>query len=1267
MIDQYVKYLILVILVGWIMGVRECAAATPYTPRHADPVQEFWRWRAFPELKGQGLSCLAQDRDGNFLFGTDNGIHRYDGTSWRVFPFDEGIVGPRIYALYAARDGSIYVGSDQGIARFENGTWERVFPSRGDYRWFTYDLTEAEDGSLWAGTEWGALRMTPGGTSLYVAAEDTTGLRHIVPDAVTFVAVPDRVLPKRAWGVSIGAAIVPSVSESDLIVKVAGGGPAERAGLKVGDRVLSVEDDVEAEGKRMTVVQVQRVDGQVDTIKLQKERISAPEQRFRVYDVCDALNGTIWFGGFRGELVRFDSASGYQRFDRGDGIDQGMYPRICVTEDGIVWVVYGDNSKSINRFDGEKWEALEVGDLGRGHHYTSILESRDGTLWIGGSRLIAHKDGVWRVYDPKETAPLPGHRTKLLEAADGALWIIGRGEEAVRLDLSETHWQTYEGLIFQCDTPDGAQWFISQDNGVVRYDGKEWTRFGVEDGLMDAPSKLIVTRKGVLWAAGSHEHIAATARLDGSEWILKRHFQLSWSIDPRAVYEAFDGTLWFAAAVDWWLYEDRDFLGGVVVFDGTNWTHHPFPSITSYAYGIGQSADGTLWFGGRLVSFDGTRRVRFIGPPEELANDFIDAVYTTPQGDLWLGSRTYGVFRYDGTAWQRFDYQDGLADNRVRSIFQDRDGAIWVGTAEGVSRYDGRTWFPNALPPGLPLTEFYDPILQSRDGTLYLNSASDADAWRNRSGPQHATGPYTLRTIRYVPETDPPETIMTIDPGEAFQGGKITFAWTGADPWQSTLREDLQYAYRLDGGEWSPYGADMIRSFEDLDVGTHTLEVKARDLAFNEDPTPAMKSFNVVPVVWRRPWFIGLILGFVTITGYLITRIIVRDRRLRQSNEELRQTMDERARLDDQLQNLRYLYRLRSELDGEKSPRAVIQRAGAVMMTVLNGAANVAVCVSFDGQQWEFGDGIQNGLRSYTRAISIAGKERGRLELHCGIEFTEGQERALLDETAGQLARTLEARELEMQLLQSARLVSLGQMAAGVAHELNQPLAVVETTAGDICRRLMGGVPLDTDELREMMEDVRGVVDRMAGTVDHLRVFSRDVSEEPRQAMDVNEVIKSSLKLMRTQLDNHGVDLALDLSDALPEVWGHPHPLEQVVLNLLSNARDTVDERAEMEGAGYDKRIQIRTRAENDAVVIEVEDNGVGMDEVTRQRLFEPFFTTKDADQGTGLGLSIIYAIVRNHDGEIAVESEQGVGTTFRVMLPVVEKSYPQMGADGRR
>ncbi len=157
---------------------------------------------------------------------------------------------------------------------------------------------------------------------------------------------------------------------------------------------------------------------------------------------------------------------------------------------------------------------------------------------------------------------------------------------------------------------------------------------------------------------------------------------------------------------------------------------------------------------------------------------------------------------------------------------------------------------------------------------------------------------------------------MTIVPEKVSVDEKITLCWTGTDPWRSTLREDLQYAYRLDGGEWSSYSENMIRSFEPLSVGMHLFEVKARDLAFNEDPTPAVVQFGVVPLVWHRSWFIGLILGFVTITGYLIPRIIARDRRLLQTNEELQQTMDERARLDDQLQNLRYLYRLRSECGG---------------------------------------------------------------------------------------------------------------------------------------------------------------------------------------------------------------------------------------------------------------------------------------------------------------------------------------------------------------
>jgi histidine kinase len=240
-------------------------------------------------------------------------------------------------------------------------------------------------------------------------------------------------------------------------------------------------------------------------------------------------------------------------------------------------------------------------------------------------------------------------------------------------------------------------------------------------------------------------------------------------------------------------------------------------------------------------------------------------------------------------------------------------------------------------------------------------------------------------------------------------------------------------------------------------------------------------------------------------------------------------------------------------------------------------------------------------------------------------------------------------RSLETQLLQSSRLVSLGEMTAGVAHELGQPLNAVSTAAEDIYLRLSEGTGISKAELKPIMLDVLGMVDRMSDTIDHLRVFSRDKQDEPRIAFDANEVVHSSLNILGTQLKSHGVQTDLNLAEGLPRVNGHSHQIEQVLLNLLGNARDALDERK----GEAEKRVRIQTHQENGQVVLEVEDNGIGMDEEARARVFEPFFTTKGAERGTGLGLSISYSIVKNHNGQMVCESRKGEGTTFRVSLPV--------------
>jgi hypothetical protein len=205
--------------------------------------------------------------------------------------------------------------------------------------------------------------------------------------------------------------------------------------------------------------------------------------------------------------------------------------------------------------------------------------------------LHAFRNGRWTVYRDSD-APLPSTGILgLLEASDGALWIAGDRQEAVRLDYKTSRWTTYEGLAFQCETPDGAQWFVSWDGGVVRHDSPDrsprhnagesagagtWRRYGVEDGLMEDAGGLLTTREGELWAVGSHQRNAATARFDGRNWSLQAHPQLSSRI--WRVCESSDGALWFGAVSR---IPERDHVGGVLRFDGQSWTHFKPPEVPS--------------------------------------------------------------------------------------------------------------------------------------------------------------------------------------------------------------------------------------------------------------------------------------------------------------------------------------------------------------------------------------------------------------------------------------------------------------------------------------------------------------------------------------------------------------------------------------------------------------------------------------------------------------------------------------------------------------
>ena len=243
----------------------------------------------------------------------------------------------------------------------------------------------------------------------------------------------------------------------------------------------------------------------------------------------------------------------------------------------------------------------------------------------------------------------------------------------------------------------------------------------------------------------------------------------------------------------------------------------------------------------------------------------------------------------------------------------------------------------------------------------------------------------------------------------------------------------------------------------------------------------------------------------------------------------------------------------------------------------------------------------------------------------------------------------------EAQLIQASKMATLGEMSAGVAHELNQPLSVIKTSASFIAKKIDRNEPVDPEILRELATEMDSQVDRASLIINHLRQFGRK-TDIRKMNVQLNDCIRGTFTVLGRQLEVHGVKVELHLDEELPPIRGDSNRLEQVFLNLIMNARDAMDEKEVLAGKGVEKVLEISSFRENHEVVVTISDTGLGMSEEVKEKIFEPFFTTKPVGKGTGLGLSISFGIVRDYDGNIDLESVEGQGSTLRIRFPAVEE-----------
>lgn len=248
--------------------------------------------------------------------------------------------------------------------------------------------------------------------------------------------------------------------------------------------------------------------------------------------------------------------------------------------------------------------------------------------------------------------------------------------------------------------------------------------------------------------------------------------------------------------------------------------------------------------------------------------------------------------------------------------------------------------------------------------------------------------------------------------------------------------------------------------------------------------------------------------------------------------------------------------------------------------------------------------------------------------------------------------KELKSREKQQHLLmQKSRLESLGELAAGIAHEINQPLGGISFSMDNILYQQENNA-LRPDYLNQKIELIFEDIKRIRKIIQHVQEFSRDKPRQHQQE-NINQVINNTLAFVNRLYIDHNIDLEIAINNTYVYAFADAYQLEQVLLNLLSNAKFAVEQKAKGANSNYRKQIKVRSGIADDMIFIDVIDNGSGIKSCILNQIFDPFFTTKNAQEGTGLGLSISYGIIKDMKGDILAESIENEYTKMRILLPI--------------
>jgi len=1196
-------------------------------PQSVQPPPGRIRFEQIPEITGNVVG-IVQDHQGFMWFagGSTGGLHKYDGyqvTTYEHDPEDETSLSDQwAECLLVDRQGTLWIGMqgmNGGLNRFDAATetFTRFHNDPDDPASLSDDsitvLLEDRVGILWVGTQSG-------------------GLNRFDPEAETFTPY------------------------------------------------LNVPGD---------------------TTSLSDNEVRA------IYEDRD---GIMWVGTRGGGLNRFDRETGtFTRYQHDSDDEQSLInngPVRALFEDsqGNFWVGAGlDGLHTMEReagsftrypFNPNRPDVPSMPYLRQGPYrldpvatafsgLSFVHEDRHGKLWIGGC------GGGLDVYDP-ETELLSHYESNpddpnslqsnliwtIYESRDGTKWIgtwgglfktvpSVSGYTFYQSDPSDPNSLSHDNVWGLFEDREGIIWIGTLGGGLNRFDTATVAftnyRYNPDDPYSlssDNVIRQIVDRSGVLWVGTMDGGLNRFDRENG-RFVHYRHNgddSLSLSYDLAWPHEDSQGTLWVPT-----------FGGGLnrlLQPEGGTFKRYRHDEADTTSLSSDQLACSyedrarTLWIG----SENGLNR---FNPDDEnftrfLSGRRIRTIHEDETGRFFVGTHGYGLFLLDRNTGEsrRFTVDEGLPSDNIASIVEDEEGFLWISTYQGswaepkqgrISHFDPQAETFSTFGPedGLPEIGFnINCVLKRRDGRLMFGGTGGfitIDPETFGSGgvlipPAVVLTEFRLFNDRVVPGEESPlkqPIYLTEDIVLRYQQNDFTIDYTGLfyrNP------GEIRYRYILENHDegWVEGRAQRSARYSGMEPGRYVFRVRAitgKGVGSEEDATVII---TILPPWWRTGWASAL--WSLLLIGTVVSAYRVQHARIVRKERE-------KAKIRE------------AELKAESAEL----RAKAAELHAVTAAL-----------QAKASEAQAEAAESQARTLE-AENERNRIELEKAHELKEAYDR--LDDTHQKLEHSLQLlTATQDRLIQSQKLASLGQLTAGIAHEIRNPLNFVnnfaevnEELAGELKETLQANRDKRIEEVQEDLDDIASGLrlnnkhivlngKRAEGIVSSMIEHARGTSGE-RYHVKVNPLVGEytgvSYHGIKVHLADLNVEIERDFDEAIETVLMSPQDVGRALVNVLNNAFYFVNKKKQTAGGSYEPVVRVVTRQIDKGVEIRVQDNGPGIPEKIKGKVFEPFFTTKPTGSGTGLGLSLAYDIItQGHGGTMTVESEEGRGATFIITLP---------------